>query len=89
MNLRDKEEKVGEVKRAVHVCICTCVYVPIVFVGEVVYDGGADASHAPLTVVPSSCDDRELRSTQTLLTVYREKPQERNIHTTVKRRAAT
>ena len=64
------------------VCVCVCVCIPVVFVGEVVYNGGADAGHAPLAVVPSSCDDRELRSTQTLLTVYTEGGQRRtNAHT--------
>lgn len=51
--------------------VCMCVCIPVVSVGEVVYNGGADAGHAPLAVVPSSCDDRELRSTQTLLTIYK------------------
>lgn len=42
-----------------HKCACACVYVclPVVCVGEVVYDCGADAGYTPLTVVPSSCDD--------------------------------
>lgn len=52
----------------VSVCVCACI--PVVFVGEVAYNGRADAGHAPLAVVPSSCDDRELRSTQALLTSY-------------------
>lgn len=49
-----------------HVYVC----LPVVCVGEVVYDCGADAGYAPLAVVPSSCDDRELRSTQPLLISY-------------------
>lgn len=56
------------------VCICVNV-LPVVFGVEVVYNSGADAGHAPLAVVPSSCDDRELRSTQTLLTIYTERGQ--------------
>ena len=70
----------------VFVCVCVCVCflcvfcvsVPVAFVGEVVYNGRADAGHAPLAVVPSSCDDRELRSTQTLLTVYSERGSKKN-----------
>lgn len=50
----------------VHVCVC----LPVVCGGEVVYDCGADAGYAPLAVVPSSCDDRQLRSTQSLLISY-------------------
>lgn len=51
------------------VCICVCVIVqiPVVFVGEVVDNGETDAGHAPLAVVPSSCDDRQLRSAEALL----------------------
>ena len=63
------------------VCMCACICIPVVFVGEVVYNGGADAGHAPLAVVPSSCDDRELRLTQTLLTFYTERGQRRTKHT--------
>lgn len=54
-------------KCVLHACVC----IPVVLVGEVVYNGRADAGHAPLAVVPSSCDDRELRSTETLLTIYK------------------
>lgn len=61
----------GDNVHVVHKCESVSVSIPIVFVGEVVYNGGADAGYAALAVVPSSCDDRELRSTQTLLTVYR------------------
>lgn len=43
------------------------VQIPVVFVGEVVDNGETDAGHAPLAVVPSSCDDRKLRSAQALL----------------------
>lgn len=61
--------------------VCMYVYIsaciPVVFAGEVVYDGGADSRYAPLAVVPSSCDDRELRSTQTVLTICRETGQRR------------
>lgn len=53
------------------------VCIPVVLVAEVVYNGGADAGHAPLAVVPSSCDDRELRLTQTLLTFYTERGERR------------
>lgn len=53
-----------------HVRVCVCVCRPVVCVGEVVYDCGADAGHAPLAVVASSCDDRQLRSTQALLRRY-------------------
>lgn len=63
--------------------LCVSVRIPVVFVGEVVDNGGADAGHAPLAVVPSSCDDRELRSTQTLLTSCAEGGQrtsQRNVH---------
>lgn len=56
-----------------HVCVRVCMCVPVVLVGEVVYNGRADAGHAPLAVVPSSCDDRELRSTQTPLIFYKGK----------------
>lgn len=49
-------------------CVCLWVCVPVVLVVEVVDNGGADAGHAPLAVVPSSCDDRQMRLTQTLLT---------------------
>ena len=63
------------------VCMCAHMCIPVVFVGEVVYNGGADAGHAPLAVVPSSCDDRELRSTQTLLIFYTERGQRRTKHT--------
>ena len=60
----------------VFVSICVCfLHIPVVFVGEVVYNGRTDAGHAPLAVVPSSCDDRELRSTQALLTSYTERGQ--------------
>lgn len=51
-----------------HVNVYVCL--PVVCVGEVVYDCGADAGYAPLAVVPSSCDDRQLRSTQPLLIRY-------------------
>lgn len=51
--------------------------IPVVFVSEVVYNSGTDACHAPLAAVPSSCDDRELRSAQTLLTLYTERGQRR------------
>lgn len=94
VNLRDKEieEKAGDNEHVVRVCfacVSVCVYmcmsvymcIPVVFVGEVVYNGGADAGHAPLAVVPPSCDDRELRSTQTLLTIYTERGQRRTKHT--------
>lgn len=49
-------------------CACACACLPVVCIGEVGYDCGADAGYAPLTVVPSSCDDRQLRSTQARLT---------------------
>lgn len=49
---------------ASHACACVYVCLPVVCIGEVVYDCGADAGYTPLTVVPSSCDDRQLRSTQ-------------------------
>lgn len=58
--------------------LCTCVFVcvrvctPVVFVSEVVYNGRPDAGHAPLAVVPSSCDDWEPRSTEPLLASYTE-----------------
>ena len=52
------------------VWVCWCV--PVVLVGEVVNDCGADAGHSPLAVVPSSCDDGELGLTQTLLVLYRQ-----------------
>lgn len=58
-----------------HSMVSVCMCVPVVIVGEVVYNGGADAGHAPLAVVPSSCDDRELRSTETLLAVYTKRGQ--------------
>lgn len=82
VNLRDTEieEKVGEHvqhARLERECVCVCVCLPVVSVFEVVYNGGADAGHAPLAVVPSSCDDRELRSAQTLLTFYTERGQRR------------
>lgn len=66
------------------VSVCACVCVPVVFVGEVVYNGRADAGHAPLAVVPSSCDDRELRSTQALLTSYKEGGQRTKTHTQIR-----
>lgn len=85
----------GDTEHIVHVCfahVYICVCIPVVFVSEVVYNGGADAGHAPLAVVPSSCDDRELRSTQTLLTFYTERGQRRTKHTetenTVNRRGS-
>lgn len=53
-------------RACLHVCVCR----PVVCVGEVVEDGGADAGHAPLAVVASSCDDRQLRSAQALLRRY-------------------
>ena len=46
------------------------VRLPVVCVGEVFYDCGVDAGYAPLAVVPSSGDDRELRPTQPLLVRY-------------------
>lgn len=55
---------------ASHACVHVCVCLPVVRVGEVVYDCRADAGDAPLAVVPSSCDDRQLRSTQPLLICY-------------------
>lgn len=72
----------GDDEHVVYVCFtCVSVCIPVVFVGEVVYNGGADAGHAPLAVVPSSCDDRELRSTETLLTIYTERGQRIHTHT--------
>lgn len=73
----------GDDEHVMYVCLCACVhlFIPVVSVGEVVYNGGADAGHAPLAVVPSSCDDRELRSTQTLLTIYTEKRPKKNKNT--------
>lgn len=70
----------------VRVCfffMCECVYLclPVVSVREVVDNGRADAGHAPLAVVPSSCDDRELRSTETLFALYTERGQSRTKHT--------
>lgn len=47
--------------------VCAIVQIPVVFVCEVVDNGETDAGHAPLAVVPSSCDDRQLRSAQALL----------------------
>lgn len=77
MNLKDETiaEEVGDDEDGVYVscvcsvCVCVCeiAQIPVVVVGEVVDNGGTDAGHAPLAVVPSSCDDRELRSTQALL----------------------
>ncbi len=67
-----------------HVCfalVSVCLHIPVLMVGEVVYNGRADAGHAPLAVVPSSCDYRELRSTKTLLTVYTERGQTKHTHT--------
>lgn len=49
------------------VCVREIAQIPVVFVGEVVDNGRTDAGHAPLAVVPSSCDDRELSSAQALL----------------------
>lgn len=51
-----------------------CVRVlPVLFVSKVDYHSRADAGHAPLAVVPLSCDNRQLRSTQTFLTIYMER----------------
>lgn len=63
-------------------CVCrVSVSVPVVLVGEVVYDSGPDAGHSPLAVVPSSCDDRELRLTQTLLALCSQRGQRETKHT--------
>lgn len=53
--------------RACASTVCVRVQIPVVFVGKVLDNGKTDAGHAALAVVPSSCDDRQLRSAQALL----------------------
>lgn len=81
VNLTETEtgEKVGEEERLVFLSARVCI--PVVFVSEVVDDSGADAGHSPLAVVPSSCDDRELRLTQTLCTLYTKTHKNKNKNT--------